>query len=136
LWMHANAAEEFNTSSAMRDTAKNTTSGAPAQKWPIRTPSTDGKTRTGQRSDPREFFLVGRGVSLPTQTHNITYTHALTRATHAPTHATHALTHATYAPMRATYAPTTYVPGATDWPGPHVHAACLMRPSPISGNIA
>jgi hypothetical protein len=86
-------------------------------------------------------------VSLPTQTHDITYTHALTRATHAPTRAAHALTRATYAPMRATYAPTTYVPGAThqhltrhayghDWPGPHVHTVCLMRPSPISGNIA
>jgi hypothetical protein len=67
--------------------AKNTTSGAPAQKWPIQTPLTDGKMRTGQRSDPPTIFLVGRGVSLPTQTHDITYTHALTRATHAPTRA-------------------------------------------------
>jgi hypothetical protein len=50
----------------------------------------------------------------------------------------HPRAHTRYALMRATYAPTTYVPDAThqhstrptyghDWPGPHVHAACLMR---------
>jgi hypothetical protein len=86
----------------------------------------------GQRSDPLTIFLVGRGVSLPTQTHDITYTHVLTHATHTPMRAT-------YLPMRTTYAPTTYVPDTThrhltchtyghDWPGTHVHAACLMRP--------
>ena len=81
--MHADAAEEFNTSSATRDTAKNTTSGALAQKWPTRMLSTDGKTRTGQRSDPPSIFLAGRGVSLTTQTHDIMTTRT---PTHAPLH--------------------------------------------------
>jgi hypothetical protein len=66
-------------------------------------------------------------------------THAPSRATHAPSRATYAPTRATHAPSRATYAPTTYAPDAThqhstrstyghDWPGSHIHAACLMRP--------
>jgi hypothetical protein len=110
-----------------------------------------GRRERDRGLTPPTIFLVGRGVSLLTQTYDITNTHTLTRATHAPTRATHAPSratsaliratytpiHATYAPMRATYAPTTYVPDAThqystrptyghDWPGSHIYAACLM----------
>src|SRR5277367_3677176 len=60
-WMHDDVGEEYSTLFVMRDMGRNTTSGVLALKWPTQMPSTDGKTKMGQRFETHSIFSSGEG---------------------------------------------------------------------------
>ena len=61
LWTHDDVGEEYSTLSITRDMGRNMMSGAPVLRWPTLMPSTNGKTKMGQRFETHSIFSSGEG---------------------------------------------------------------------------
>src|SRR5277367_967438 len=91
-WMHDDVGEEYSTLFVMRDMGRNTTSGVLALKWPTQMPSTDGKTKMGQRFETHSNFSSGEGCKPgPTTQTYYDYRHDYRHPLHSLHHPLHSL---------------------------------------------